>query len=128
MIEIDLRLLRAGVVVAEELNISRAVSRLRISQPALTKQIQELEDRIGDGSSIGIPKEWSLLRPGVPLDWSECVMDFLSHLVSFGKSTRFFWRRGRGSHAQPGQFRKSQNWIGGSRPDDAAYVPPPPNM
>jgi DNA-binding transcriptional LysR family regulator len=57
MIEIDLRLLRAAVVVAEELNISRAVSRLRISQPALTKQFQELEDRIGDGSSIGIPKE-----------------------------------------------------------------------
>jgi len=47
MIEIDLRLLRAAVVVAEELNISRAASRLRISQPALTKQIQELEDRIG---------------------------------------------------------------------------------
>lgn len=34
--------------------------------------------------------------------------------------------KGRGSHAQPGQFRKSQNWIGGSRPGDAAYVPPPP--
>jgi Fic family protein len=33
---------------------------------------------------------------------------------------------GRGSHAQPGQFRKSQNWIGGSRPGNAAYVPPPP--
>ena len=48
MIEIDLRLLRAAVVVAEELNISRAASRLRISQPALTKQIQELEDRVGE--------------------------------------------------------------------------------
>jgi DNA-binding transcriptional LysR family regulator len=47
MIEIDLRLLRASVVVAKELNISRAASRLGISQPALTKQIQELEDRIG---------------------------------------------------------------------------------
>lgn len=34
--------------------------------------------------------------------------------------------KGRGSHAQPGQFRKSQNWIGGSRPGNAAYVPPPP--
>src|SRR5271165_3940766 len=48
MIEIDLRLLRAAVVVAKELNISRAASRLRISQPALTKQIQELEDRVGE--------------------------------------------------------------------------------
>ncbi len=34
--------------------------------------------------------------------------------------------KGRGSHAQPGQFRKSQNWIGGSRPGNAAYLPPPP--
>ncbi|HEV2274197.1 MAG TPA: Fic family protein, partial [Acidobacteriaceae bacterium] len=34
--------------------------------------------------------------------------------------------KGRGSHAQPGQFRKSQNWIGGTRPGNAAYVPPPP--
>lgn len=47
MIEIDLRLLRSAVVVAEELNISRASRRLGISQPALTKQIQELEDRVG---------------------------------------------------------------------------------
>jgi Fic family protein len=34
--------------------------------------------------------------------------------------------KGRGSHAQPGQFRKSQNWIGGTRPGNATYVPPPP--
>ncbi len=34
--------------------------------------------------------------------------------------------QGRGSHAQPGEFRRSQNWIGGSRPGNAAYVPPPP--
>jgi Fic family protein len=34
--------------------------------------------------------------------------------------------KGRGSHAQPGKFRKSQNWIGGTRPGSAAFVPPPP--
>ncbi len=32
---------------------------------------------------------------------------------------------GRGSNQQPGQFRSSQNWIGGSRPGNAAFVPPP---
>ena len=31
----------------------------------------------------------------------------------------------RGSTKQPGQVRRSQNWIGGSRPGNAAYVPPP---
>ena len=33
--------------------------------------------------------------------------------------------RGRGSDKDPGQFRRSQNWIGGSRPATAYYVPPP---
>ncbi len=33
----------------------------------------------------------------------------------------------RGSDKQPGEFRRSQNWIGGSRPGNALYVPPPPH-
>ena len=33
--------------------------------------------------------------------------------------------RGRGSDRDPGEFRRSQNWIGGSRPGNAAFVPPP---
>jgi Fic family protein len=36
--------------------------------------------------------------------------------------------RGRGSDQQPGEFRHSQNWIGGSRPGNAAFVPPPPEL
>jgi Fic family protein len=32
---------------------------------------------------------------------------------------------GRGGHQAPGEFRTSQNWIGGSRPGNAAFVPPP---
>ncbi len=34
--------------------------------------------------------------------------------------------QGRGSHQSPGDFRRSQNWIGGSRPGNAIFVPPPP--
>lgn len=33
--------------------------------------------------------------------------------------------KGRGSEKEPGEFRRSQNWIGGTRPGNAAYVPPP---
>jgi Fic family protein len=33
--------------------------------------------------------------------------------------------RGRGAQRAPGDFRRTQNWIGGSRPGAAAFVPPP---
>ncbi len=35
--------------------------------------------------------------------------------------------RGRGSNKTPGEFRCSQVWIGGSRPGNAHFVPPPPH-
>jgi Fic family protein len=33
--------------------------------------------------------------------------------------------KGRGADKAPGQFRRSQNWVGGTRPGNAHYVPPP---
>jgi Fic family protein len=79
--------------------------------------------------------------PGVPLDDVQEVSNYVAALNhglkrmrnGFPLSLRLMREihevllaKGRGSHAQPGQFRKSQNWIGGSRPGNAAYVPPPP--
>ena len=34
----------------------------------------------------------------------------------------------RGAAKQPGAIRRSQNWIGGSRPGNAVFVPPPPHV
>jgi Fic family protein len=34
----------------------------------------------------------------------------------------------RGSGRQPGELRQSQNWIGGTRPGNAVFVPPPPTQ
>jgi Fic family protein len=36
-------------------------------------------------------------------------------------------RDGRGADKEPGEFRRSQNWIGGTRPGNARHVPPPPD-
>jgi len=36
---------------------------------------------------------------------------------------------GRQTHySDPGNFRKTQNWIGGNSPETAQYVPPPPDL
>lgn len=55
-----------------------------------------------------------LLRDGLPLS-NRLIKEV--HAVLLG--------RGRGAGMQPGEFRRSQNWIGGTRPGNAAYVPPP---
>jgi DNA-binding transcriptional LysR family regulator len=44
---IETRLMQAAVAVAEELNFSRAADRVGVTQPALSKQIAELEERVG---------------------------------------------------------------------------------
>src|SRR5215472_16764776 len=45
--DVDTRLLRYFAVVAEEGNLNRAAERLFVSQPALTKQIKQLEGLLG---------------------------------------------------------------------------------
>jgi len=34
--------------------------------------------------------------------------------------------KGHGADKAPGEFRRSQNWVGGTRPGNAQFVPPPP--
>ena len=54
------------------------------------------------------------LREGFPLS-NRLIREIHGVLLS----------RGRGSGKEPGEFRHSQNWIGGTRPGNAAFVPPP---
>lgn len=54
------------------------------------------------------------LRDGVPLS-NRLTREIHGVLLS----------RGRGAGKNPGEFRRSQNWIGGSRPGNAVFVPPP---
>ena len=79
-------------------------------------------------------------EPRVPLDDVREVSNYVAaldhglHLLEEGLplSLRLFREihgvlltKGRGSNQTPGEFRRSQNWIGGTRPGNAAFVPPP---
>lgn len=80
---------------------------------------------------------------GVPIDDAMEVSNYVKALEygvkrideGFPVSSRLFKEihnillsKGRGSTKEPGQYRTSQNWIGGTRPGNAVFVPPPPNM
>jgi len=79
-------------------------------------------------------------EPGVPLDDVREVSNYVAALDhglrllegGLALSLRLFREihgvlltKGRGSGLTPGEFRRSQNWIGGTRPGNAAFVPPP---
>ncbi|MES2771697.1 MAG: Fic family protein [Pseudomonadota bacterium] len=79
--------------------------------------------------------------PGVPLNDVQEVSNYVAALehgmarlrAGFPLCNRLLcemheqlMRKGRGSDKQPGEFRRSQNWIGGTRPANAHFVPPPP--
>lgn len=77
-----------------------------------------------------------LIAPERRDDWQEVrnYIDAIDALKTLPLSTRLLCQthatlmRGvRGEHRQPGEIRSSQNWIGGSGPGDAAFVPPHPS-
>ena len=81
--------------------------------------------------------------PGVPIDDVVEVSNYVAALhhglqrlqEGFPLSNRLIREmhgillsRGRGSTESPGEFRRSQNWIGGTRPGNAHFAPPPPDQ
>ena len=81
--------------------------------------------------------------PGVPMDDVREVSDYVAALDhglerlrgGFPLSLRLvreihavLLRSGRDSDKTPGEFRRSQVWVGGSRPGRARFVPPPPEQ
>ncbi|MCW5964900.1 MAG: Fic family protein [Bryobacterales bacterium] len=81
--------------------------------------------------------------PGVPLEDVREVSNYVASLTygldrlrgGFPLSLRLLREihgvllaHGRGSEKEPGEFRRSQNWIGGTRPGNALFVPPPPDL
>jgi len=79
--------------------------------------------------------------PGVPLDDVREVSNYVAAMEHGLKRLRGGFplcnrliceihekllRQGRGAEKKHGEFRTSQNWIGGTRPGNARFVPPPP--
>jgi Fic family protein len=80
--------------------------------------------------------------PGVPIDDTKEVSNYVAAMnhglrrlrEDFPLSLRLIREiheillaKGRGQDKDPGEFRRSQNWIGGTRPGNALFVPPPPH-
>ncbi|MCH9635537.1 MAG: Protein adenylyltransferase SoFic [Chlamydiales bacterium] len=79
-------------------------------------------------------------KPGVPLDDVREVSNYVAAMeLGLGRLAEGFplclrlikemheqlLAKGRGEQQTPGEFRRSQNWIGGTRPGNAFFVPPP---
>jgi Fic family protein len=78
---------------------------------ALREDAQETANYIA-ALDLGLEQ---IARPGAPPLSARLLRDVHRRLL----------RTGRGSDKAPGEFRRSQNWLGGNRPGVARFVPPP---
>jgi Fic family protein len=105
-------------------------------EAVLSSQIEGTQSSLSDLLLFEIEE-----APGVPMDDVVEVSNYVAALEhglerlrgGFPLSNRLIREihgvllaRGRGSGKDPGEFRRTQNWIGGSRPGNAVFVPPPP--
>lgn len=104
-------------------------------EAVLSSQIEGTQSSLSDLLLFETAK-----APGAPVDDVTEVSSYVSamnygmeRLKEFPLSLRLIREihavlmdNARGGNKQPGEFRVSQNWIGGSRPGNARFVPPPP--
>ncbi len=104
-------------------------------EAVLSSQIEGTQSSLSDLLLVELD-----LAPGVPIDDVQAVSNYVKALfhglkrlaAGFPISLRLIREvhkillsKGRGSDQEPGEFRRSQNWIGGTRPGNAHFVPPP---
>jgi DNA-binding transcriptional LysR family regulator len=86
-VAVDLRHFRSFVVVAEEGNIGRAATRLFITQPALSRQLQHLEEELGVTLLVRVPRGVELTDAGRELvDKARAALDAAEHALTIGKA------------------------------------------
>ena len=114
---------------------SSSTSSISRKEALLSSQIE------GTQSSLSDLLLFESREPGVPIDDVEEVSNYvlaMQHSVrriagGFPLSLRLIreiqgilLRGGRGANRRPGEIRHSQNCVGGTRPGNAAFVPPAP--
>src|SRR5438552_9157347 len=82
-------------------------------QQAPSADVEEVSNYIG---ALSYARRQLAAARGLPLS-----------MRLLGEAHKRLMKGARGASKQPGEIRQSQNWIGGSRPGNAVYVPPPPN-
>jgi Fic family protein len=105
-------------------------------EAVLSSQIEGTQSSLSDLLLFALDE-----APGVPFDDVVEVSDYVAALEhgmarlreGFPISNRLLREvhekllaSGRGADKQPGEFRRSQNWLGGTRPGNARFVPPRP--
>jgi len=99
-----------------------------------SSQIEGTQATLQDAIAAPVTEEQSKLPPDV--DDIIHYIDAVNYGIELAKTLPLSWRyisemHGRlmkgaraTHHAYPGEFRKTQNWIGGKTPNDATFVPP----
>jgi Fic family protein len=106
-------------------------------EAVLSSQIEGTQSSLSDLLLFELEQQ-----PGVPMDDVQEISNYVAALDhglarlqdGFPMSLRLIKEmhekllyKGRGSDKSSGEFRRSQNWIGGTRPGNAVFVPPPPD-
>ena len=106
-------------------------------EAVLSSQIEGTQSSLSDLMLFELEES-----PGVPLDDVQEVSHYVAALEhgmtrlseGFPLCNRLLremheklMQQARGREKLPGEFRQSQNWIGGTRPGNARFVPPPPH-
>lgn len=104
-------------------------------EAVLSSMIEGIQSSLSDLLLFEMDEE-----PGVPVDDVQEVSNYVAALYhglqlldsGLPLSLRLIKEmhgvllsKGRGCKCTPGEFRKSQNWIGGTRPGNAVFIPPP---
>ena len=133
---------RANLKLGELEGVARVLSDISVflymyvrKEAVLSSQIEGTQSSLSDllayeneASSVGVPVDdvQEVSSYVAAMDYALARLESLPLSLRFIKEThKVLMTNSRGQTKSPGEFRKSQNWIGGPKPDKAIFVPPP---